>query len=150
MSMKEDIARLDCVMEKTGFMKLPQQCITCLTMVKVSPRSVFNECLGAVENQMNVPGLLILSKRKLLQPKMVYFRPNVKQLLPRGYLMTEVPVFNFLRCKLQRYCSTTYSRSGFHKMWILKKKTLKSFYMFWKDLSKINNIKRMIFPHFIQ
>ncbi|XP_056012046.1 uncharacterized protein LOC125648150 isoform X2 [Ostrea edulis] len=98
MSMKEDIARLDCVTEKAGFMELPQQCITCLTMVKLSPRSVFSECLGAVENQMNVPGLLILSKRKLRHPKMVYFRPNVKQLLPRGYLMTEVQGLGTVAC----------------------------------------------------
>lgn len=105
--MKEDIARLDCVTEKAGFMELPQQCITCLTMVKLSPRSVFSECLGAVENQMNVPGLLILSKRKLRHPKMVYFRPNVKQLLPRGYLMTEVPVLHLIYCEYVLFIRTS-------------------------------------------
>ena len=89
-SKKNDIERLVCVTEKAGFMDLPQECITCLTMSKMTAKSAFSECLGGIQNQMNVPGLLVLSKRKLRNSKMVYFRSNVKELLPRGYLRVEV------------------------------------------------------------
>lgn len=82
-----------CVTEKAGFMDLPQDCITCLTMTKLTASAAFSNCLGSIRNQMNVPGLLVLSKRNLHNTKMVYFRPNVKQLLPRGYLMAEVKVW---------------------------------------------------------
>lgn len=82
-----------CVTEKAFFMDLPQDCITCLTMTKLTASAAFSNCLGSIRNQMNVPGLLVLSKRNLHNTKMVYFRPNVKQLLPRGYLMAEVKVW---------------------------------------------------------
>lgn len=62
-------------------------------MTKLTASVAFSNCLGSIRNQMNVPGLLVLSKRNLHNTKMVYFRPNVKQLLPRGYLMAEVKVW---------------------------------------------------------
>lgn len=62
-------------------------------MTKLTASAAFSNCLGSIRNQMNVPGLLVLSKRNLHNTKMVYFRPNVKQLLPRGYLMAEVKVW---------------------------------------------------------
>ncbi|XP_062567650.1 uncharacterized protein LOC134229885 [Saccostrea cucullata] len=98
MSLKGEIARLNCVTEKAGFMDLRQPCITCITMSSFTARTAFSDCLGAVENQMNVPGLLVLSKRKLRHHKMVYFRPNVKQILPRGYLMVEVWGLGMVAC----------------------------------------------------
>nr|XP_022336029.1 uncharacterized protein LOC111132504 [Crassostrea virginica] len=97
-SKKNDIERLVCVTEKAGFMDLPQECITCLTMSKMTAKSAFSECLGGIQNQMNVPGLLVLSKRKLRNSKMVYFRSNVKELLPRGYLRVEVPEVGTIAC----------------------------------------------------
>lgn len=97
-SKKNDVDRLVCVTEKAGFMDLPQDCITCLTMTKLTASAAFSNCLGSIRNQMNVPGLLVLSKRNLHNTKMVYFRPNVKQLLPRGYLMAEVPELGAVAC----------------------------------------------------
>ncbi|XP_061197589.1 uncharacterized protein LOC133205739 [Saccostrea echinata] len=136
-ALKSEIARLDCVTEKAGFMDLPQQCITCITMSSFTAQTAFSDCLGAVENQMNVPGLLVLSKMKLRQHKMVYFRPNVKQILPRGYLMVEVLGLGTVACThttadLGKIYYEPNLKSKFHS-W--KEENMKDARILMKDLS---------------
>ncbi|XP_056005664.1 uncharacterized protein LOC125660040 [Ostrea edulis] len=94
-----DAARLKCLMEKAGYLDLSRQCIACLTFSGFDIGSLLKNCLFS-NIQTNLPGLLVLSKRKLLNPSMTYFRQE-KTLFNRGYISFEVDQVGDIRCTHQ-------------------------------------------------
>ncbi|XP_033753660.1 uncharacterized protein LOC117337021 [Pecten maximus] len=70
-----------------GMMTESQACISCLT---VSGKGALR-CFDYLKREaMNVPGVVLLSKRKVNSVKSVFFEPNVKQILRRAYIEAEI------------------------------------------------------------
>ncbi|XP_069114803.1 uncharacterized protein [Argopecten irradians] len=78
-----------------GMMGESQACISCLT---VSGKGAFR-CFDYLKREaMNVPGVVLLSKRKISSAKAVFFEPNVKQILRRAYLEVEIEGVGTVLC----------------------------------------------------
>lgn len=80
---------LECAIQTCGLMKLPQECITCLSMT-ISIGSVLKRCMTVFTSGSNEPGLLLLSKSPLRKANVTRFIPGVQQVLPRSYIEAEV------------------------------------------------------------
>nr|XP_011418835.2 uncharacterized protein LOC105322019 isoform X2 [Crassostrea gigas] len=78
-----------CVLEKTGVMNLPQICISCLAISATggfSPNRILKDCVLTSQGEVNLPGLLVLSKRPLINPVVKYFLPFTRTTVRRGYI----------------------------------------------------------------
>nr|XP_022344388.1 uncharacterized protein LOC111137281 [Crassostrea virginica] len=78
-----------CILEKTGVMNLPQRCISCLAIAAsggFSPTKISKDCVLTSQGEVNLPGLLVLSKRPLLYPLVKYFLPFTKTTVKRGFI----------------------------------------------------------------
>lgn len=78
-----------CVLEKTGVLKLPQACISCLAITATggfSSKKILKDCVLTSQGEVNLPGLLVLSKRPLVNPSVKYFLPYTKTTVQRGYI----------------------------------------------------------------
>ncbi|XP_060083904.1 uncharacterized protein LOC132563165 [Ylistrum balloti] len=79
-------ALANCTVE-CGLMSESQGCITCLSVSSWTPLRCFNYWKG---ESINIPGVVLLSKRKVTSVKTVFFEPNVKQLSRRAYIEAEI------------------------------------------------------------
>ncbi|XP_021338856.1 uncharacterized protein LOC110440235 [Mizuhopecten yessoensis] len=82
-------ALVNCTVE-CGIMSLSQTCISCLV---ISGMDNVYRCFNPLTREaMNVPGVMLLSKKKLnsVTFKSVYFEPNVTQIFPRAYIEAEI------------------------------------------------------------
>lgn len=77
-----------CAHKRCRFMQLDQECITCLSITPTS--EAIKTCFFNVTQNINVPGLLLLSKKPMINPTETRFIPGVNQILPRSYLMADV------------------------------------------------------------
>lgn len=78
-----------CVLEKTGVMNLPQICISCLAISAsggFSSKRILEDCVLTSQGEVNLPGLLVLSKRPLINPVVKYFLPSTRTTVRRGYI----------------------------------------------------------------
>lgn len=93
-----------CVLEKTGVMNLPQICISCLAISATggfSPKRILKDCLLTSQGEVNLPGLLVLSKRPLINPVVKYFLPVTRTTVRRGYIHFQVHVIPiYIVCNL--------------------------------------------------
>ncbi|XP_060083906.1 uncharacterized protein LOC132563167 [Ylistrum balloti] len=70
-----------------GMMSESQACISCLV---VSGKGALR-CFDYTRREaMNVPGVVLLSKKKVNSVRSVFFEPNVKQILRRAYIEAEI------------------------------------------------------------
>ncbi|XP_021338854.1 uncharacterized protein LOC110440232 [Mizuhopecten yessoensis] len=70
-----------------GMMSESQACISCLT---VSGKGALRCFDYRKREAMNVPGVMLLSQRKVNSVKSVFFEPNVKQILRRAFIEAEI------------------------------------------------------------
>ncbi|XP_062615524.1 uncharacterized protein LOC134277224 [Saccostrea cucullata] len=81
--------KAQCATEKTGVMNLPQRCISCLAIASTNDFSFSNllrDCVVTTQGEVNLPGLVVLSKRPMLNPIVKYFLPSTKKTAYRGYI----------------------------------------------------------------
>ncbi|XP_061171909.1 uncharacterized protein LOC133181413 [Saccostrea echinata] len=81
--------KAQCATEKTGVLNLPQKCISCLAISSTNDFSFSNllrDCVVTTQGEVNLPGLLVLSKRPMLYPVVKYFLPSAKKTAYRGYI----------------------------------------------------------------
>ena len=92
-----------CAMKKCDlWKKLNQECLTCTLVAGI--KDVFGKCIGTFTTDMNIPGLLLLSKRPLRNRKTIPFVPNIKQIFPRSMLVADVSTSS--RLGLGSWCLT--------------------------------------------
>ena len=82
--------------------KLNQECLTCTLVAGI--KDVFGKCIGTFTTDMNIPGLLLLSKRPLRNRKTIPFIPDIKQIFPRSMLVADVSTSS--RLGLGSWCLT--------------------------------------------
>ncbi|XP_056004740.1 uncharacterized protein LOC125660253 [Ostrea edulis] len=81
--------KAQCVVEKTGAMDLPQKCISCLAVSATGGfkfTNLLQDCVLTSEGEVNLPGVLVLSKRPMINPQVKYFMPAIKKTVYRGYI----------------------------------------------------------------
>lgn len=74
-------------------MNLPQICISCLAISATggfSPNRILKDCVLTSQGEVNLPGLLVLSKRPLINPVVKYFLPFTRTTVRRGYIHFQV------------------------------------------------------------
>ena len=92
-----------CGMEKCDlWKKLNQECLTCTLVAGI--KDVFGKCIRTFTTDMNIPGLLLLSKKPLRNRKTIPFIPNRKQIFPRSMLVADVSTSS--RLGLGLWCLT--------------------------------------------
>ncbi|XP_033761751.1 uncharacterized protein LOC117343491 [Pecten maximus] len=75
-----------------------QSCITCLTL---DARRMKTRCI-LDPGPMNIPGIILLSNRKVFSVKYEFFEdPDLKLLLPRGYISAEIAGVGTVICTHQ-------------------------------------------------
>ncbi|XP_033753652.1 uncharacterized protein LOC117337017 [Pecten maximus] len=79
-------ALVDCIAD-CGILSETQGCISCLVVSNWGALRCFNYLRGEA---INVPGVVLLSKRKMNAVKTVEFEPNVKQITKRAYIEAEI------------------------------------------------------------
>ncbi|KAL3871836.1 hypothetical protein ACJMK2_039808 [Sinanodonta woodiana] len=67
---------------------MPQECLTCLFLFPNSTEAL-SVCMNP-ETEINVPGLVLLSKKKFTEHKAVEHHPNVVEIAKQGYLYANV------------------------------------------------------------
>ncbi|XP_021338857.1 uncharacterized protein LOC110440236 [Mizuhopecten yessoensis] len=83
----ERAALVNCTV-RCGIMSLSQTCISCLVN---SAAEGGLRCFDYLTREaMNVPGVMLLSKKKVNSVKTVYFELNVKQISKRAYIEAEI------------------------------------------------------------
>ncbi|XP_060083916.1 uncharacterized protein LOC132563179 [Ylistrum balloti] len=70
-----------------GLLTESQGCIACLTASGLSALRCFNYVR---HETINIPGVVLLSKRRVNSAKTIFFEPNVKQITKRGYIEAEI------------------------------------------------------------
>lgn len=85
-------------------MNLPQICISCLAISATggfSPNRILKDCVLTSQGEVNLPGLLVLSKRPLINPVVKYFLPVTRTTVRRGYIHFQVHVIPiYVICEL--------------------------------------------------
>ncbi|KAK3095906.1 hypothetical protein FSP39_020656 [Pinctada imbricata] len=77
-------------------MDLPQECLSCIALSGI--KRVYSDCVGPTSGGINIPGLVLLSKRPLRNIRKVDLIPGIKQILPRSYLYAEVDGIGPIAC----------------------------------------------------
>lgn len=88
---------LDCALKQCKMLELSDFCISCILVS--GPDHISKHCLGPQALQMNIPGLLVLSKRKLWTPKRTPFIHGVRPFFRREFISARVCVpllFSFI------------------------------------------------------
>ncbi|XP_041377885.1 uncharacterized protein LOC121390193 [Gigantopelta aegis] len=87
-------AMLGCLTQKCTeqLEAISQDCIACLLMSSIDPLSALSKCVNVLSyyNKMNGQGLLLLSKKPILNVQKTLFFPGVKQMLARGFITADV------------------------------------------------------------
>lgn len=86
-----EILRLQCLYEKAGYFDMSRSCISCVSLTGFDYGTLLKNCF-VKRTRSNLPGLLVLSKRKLIGPSLTYFDPE-KTVFNRAYISFEVHVF---------------------------------------------------------
>lgn len=85
------ISKLQCLYEKAGYFDMSRSCISCMSLSGFDYGTLIKNCF-IKQTRSNLPGLLVLSKRRLIGPSLTYFDPE-KTILNRAYISFEVHIF---------------------------------------------------------
>ncbi|KAL3866391.1 hypothetical protein ACJMK2_043693 [Sinanodonta woodiana] len=96
---QDPIAVYTCIQQQCAsqFSKLSQECLACFLL-----RNDFNEALQLCHlnrlTMVNVPGLLLFSKNKILNAIAVEYHPNVTEITKRGYIQANIKKIGTVVC----------------------------------------------------
>ncbi|KAL3866389.1 hypothetical protein ACJMK2_043691 [Sinanodonta woodiana] len=76
---------------------LTQECLTCF-FLRYDINKAINLCHLNFTAMVNVPGLLLFSKLKLLNASAVEYHPNVKEVAKRGYIQANIEKIGTVVC----------------------------------------------------
>nr|XP_022335421.1 uncharacterized protein LOC111132064 [Crassostrea virginica] len=93
------ISNLQCLLDKAEYFDLSRQCISCLTLTGFEYGTLLKNCFLS-KSKSNLPGLLLLSKRILIDPKLTYFEPE-KTIFNRAYISFKDEYAGDIRCTHQ-------------------------------------------------
>ncbi|XP_052074675.1 uncharacterized protein LOC127712346 isoform X1 [Mytilus californianus] len=87
---------LECALKQCKMLELSDFCITCILVS--GPENISNHCLGPQALQMNIPGLLVLSRRKLWSPKRTPFIHGVRPFFRKEFITARVQELGEIMC----------------------------------------------------
>lgn len=73
------------------YFDMSRSCISCMSLSGFDYGTLIKNCF-IKQTRSNLPGLLVLSKRRLIGPSLTYFDPE-KTILNRAYISFEVHIF---------------------------------------------------------
>lgn len=102
------ISKLQCLYEKARYFDMSRSCISCMSLSGFDYGTLIKNCF-IKQTRSNLPGLLVLSKRRLIGPSLTYFDPE-KTILNRAYISFEVHIFRLSVQLILHYLSMTLSK----------------------------------------
>lgn len=81
--------RLRCAVTQCKLLDLPDNCVSCVLVSGID--DVSNKCVNGTDaTQINIPGLMILSKKPIITNKRAKYFPNARDIFSKEYLVANI------------------------------------------------------------